>query len=116
MPQGRCTAEKLPGEVKVTLPITADFSNYENLAVFAEDENGQLVKIGATIADGKIEFVTDDTFNGVIIMGSAKQAPVNPNVPQNGDSSEVILFASMAIVSLLTLGAIFVSKKARACK
>ncbi|MBE6713457.1 MAG: hypothetical protein E7580_08120 [Ruminococcaceae bacterium] len=107
--------EKLPGKVKVTLPIAADLSNYENLVAFAEGANGDLVKVQATIENGQVVFETESAFNGIILMGNAKKAP-NPNVPQNGDASQVGLFAALAIISVLTLGATFISKKAKASK
>ncbi len=110
--------EKLPGKIKVTLPITADLSNYENLVVLTEGANGDLVKLEATIVNGTVVFETESNFNGIILMGSEKKAPapVNPDVPQNGDSSEVVLYVSLALVSLLTLSAMFISKKSKASK
>ena len=40
----------------------------------------------------------------------------NPNIPQNGDSSNVVLFVTLSIISVLTLGAIVITKRARASK
>ncbi len=105
--------EKLPGKVKVTVPVNGDLSKYEKLIVLAVNEDGKVSKIEATVENGTVAFETESPMNVVMVLGSKI---ADPNVPQNGDSSEVVLFASLALVSVLTLGAMFVSKKEKASK
>ncbi len=115
---------KLPGKVKVTAPISADLANFENLVVLAVDTNGNVAKINATVENGAVVFETDAVVGGIMVLGAAKQAPApapETTTPagdgaQTGDASQVVLFITLAIVSALSLGGIYVSKKARASK
>ncbi len=61
-------------------------------------------------ADGKCEVC------GETVKVTTTTTTRNPNVPQNGDSSNVVLFATLSIISILSLGAIVISKRARASK
>ena len=110
-------ATKLPGKVTVTAPVSADLSNYENVVVLLVDYEGNVTKLEATVENGAVVFETDSIAAGVMVLGAQKQAPAPaPSAPgaQTGDASQVVLFISLAIVSLFSLG--FVSKKAKASK
>ena len=109
--------DKLPGKVKVTAPVAADLSNYENVVVLVMDAEGKVTKLNATVENGSVVFETDSAVAGVMVLGSAKQAPApGNNEAQTGDASQVVLFITLALVSVLSLGGIVVSKKARASK
>lgn len=106
---------KLPYKVKITLPVKADLANYENFVVLTSDlDTDEDIAIQATVENGMIVFETDYFFNAIVLVGNAKK--VNPDVPQNGDASQVAMFAALAVISSLSLGAIYVSKKAKASK
>ena len=114
--------EKLPGKVKVTAPVPADLSNYENLVILLV-EGEKVTKLNATIENGVVVYESDTTNGGIIVLGTQKKAPVVPETStpagegaQTGDASQVVIFISLAIVSVLSLGGIYVSKKARASK
>ena len=100
--------EKLPGKVKVTAPVPADLSNYENLVILLV-EGEKVTKLNATIENGVVVYESDTTNGGIIVLGTQKKAPVVPETStpagegaQTGDASQVVIFISLAIVSVLS--------------
>lgn len=108
---------KLPGSVKITVPVSKELmAKYENVVLVTYDHATQKpVVVPFTYNNGYLSVDSKYASNELILVGNPVKA-ADPVVPSTGDASQVGLFITLSIVTVLTLGAMTVEKKRKASK
>lgn len=97
------------GKLKISLELTTEMKNMTDLQVVYIDDNGKVTIIPSQLVNGKLVFITDH-FSYYGVIGTPKSS--EPSSPRTGDTSNVMLYLGLIILSGCLAGYGLKKKKA----